>query len=265
AVRPSRFHSRLSLNASRGVEKSHKSQQDAQEFLLFILNALHEEFAATGKAATGESFITNSFQGQLLSSLACSDCGHTSETYEDFFHLSVTIQESVPLHHVELEQVLAAEFALEERLEGENRWHCERCGVRVNATRKASLHRLPQIIVLHLKRFAFTDARKAKKVRTHVTLPAASSTSLGSIDFGAFVSTPQVDREVCYDIVSIVNHHGRDAMCGHYTAHCRHCVDGRWYVFDDDRVEAIRFEEAWLPQEAYMVWLQRRSPSPKPD
>ncbi|CAE8594098.1 unnamed protein product [Polarella glacialis] len=47
AVRPSRFHSRLSLNASRGVEKSHKSQQDAQEFLLFILNALHEEFAAT--------------------------------------------------------------------------------------------------------------------------------------------------------------------------------------------------------------------------
>lgn len=300
AVVPLRFHSSLNANLPSVMKRAFKAQQDAQEFLLFFVNALHDELSAQGKCEDEDlnrdlgpcvtpsrtlrqfsrqfsvdapsegqqsiyaghrgpinsSWISSTCQGQVLSSLSCMECGFISRTIEDFFHLSVPVRES--WEPVNLDQALAAEFADEERLQGDNRWHCDRCCARVEASRRAFLHRLPPVIIGHLKRFSYTASGKAKKVRTPVILPSGGgqANALQQLDLSSYFSSPQ-EEPVLYDIVSIVNHHGRDAVSGHYTAHCRHCVDGQWYSFNDDRVQAIGLEEVWLPEEVYLFCLQR--------
>jgi len=283
AVTPWRFHMCLTQNAPSLVKKAFRAPQDAQEFLLFVINALHEELDSNGvmngvaaeqeeesrlmrtkSAAMRQGPITSCFRGQLQSALACATCGFTSKTREEFFHLSLTVPRDV--EQATLEELLIAEFATEERLAGEDRWRCERCDDLREATRRAQLHRLPPVIMLHLKRFAYTPSGQVRKVRTPVVLPGEGvSKGLDALDFGRFATSssaqephPAKPDTVLYDVISIVNHHGRDAVCGHYTAHCRHCVDGRWYSFNDDTVVAVDREEVWLPEEAYILCLVRR-------
>ena len=45
-------------------------------------------------------------------------------------------------------------FCASERLEGDNQYRCERCRTKVDATKRLSLTKLPEVLVLHVKRFA---------------------------------------------------------------------------------------------------------------
>jgi len=261
AIMPYRFHRCLAAKAPWVIKRALRSQQDAQEFLLFFLNALDEEGGANGCPALAppqpstRSPIARLFQGELESRLACTVCGHCSRRTEDFLHLSVPVREAGG--PVTLEEALASEFLAEERLEGDDRWHCERCNARVVATKRVGLHRLPPVVLLHLKRFAYTQTARLTKVRTPVRFPTNGCESPGSLDLGRYVVSPE-PQSAPYDMISIVNHHGRDAVAGHYTAHCQHCVDGRWYAFNDDRVNTLQGSDVWLPEEAYILCLMQR-------
>jgi len=298
AVNPWKFNHCLTRDATFAVKKAFQAAQDAQEFMLFIMNALHEELdqqpyvparhahlkprsskaspsrpasvpegaavsdhrtdggRCVGRCLTSKRLgpIAGCFQGRLQSELKCDTCGFSSASQEEFFHLSVTVRDA---YELSLQEVLAQEFA-EERLEGDNRWRCEECNALVDATKRLTLQRLPPVIVLHLKRFGYMLSGDVRKVRTSITLENEGSDGLDGLDLSRYADAPP--GTAVYDIVSIINHHGRDAACGHYTAHCRHCVDGQWYSFNDEVVAPIETSEVWLPGEAYMVCLARRDP-----
>lgn len=216
-----------------------------------------------------ESPIQALFQGELESTLTCSSCGHSSASREEYLHLSVPVRERGPFDPIKLEEAFA-EFAAEEILTGSDRWHCSECDTRVDATKRIRLRRVPPLLVVHLKRFAYSpEDRAIRKVRTLIELPESSTRGL---DFGKYTAfpaatsaeaaatspAPQEPPELLYDIVSIVNHHGLNAFCGHYTAHCRHCVEGAWYQYDDTRVTALEPAKVWLPGDAYVLCLLRR-------
>lgn len=80
-------------------------QQDAQEFLVYLLERLHEELTNLDKneiktpfnlpslpstilspkrESTAKSIITEIFQGKLVSTVKCLSCGYSSITYELF-------------------------------------------------------------------------------------------------------------------------------------------------------------------------------------
>ena len=48
-----------------------------------------------------------------------------------------------------------AQFTLAERLEGDNKYRCERCKTLVNASKRLLLHRTPPVLALQLKRFGY--------------------------------------------------------------------------------------------------------------
>jgi len=105
-----------------------------------------------------------------------------------------------------------------------------------------------------------------RKVRTALQLSGQGPDGLDGLDMSRYMQTTAetgvdsvVRLEALYDVVSVVNHHGKDATGGHYTAHCRHCVDGQWYAFNDDRVRAIATSEVWLPEDVYIICLLRAS------
>jgi len=47
-------------------------------------------------------------------------------------------------------------------LEGDNAYHCEKCGKKVNAVKRMCIKRLPPVLILVLKRFEFDFDLMAK-------------------------------------------------------------------------------------------------------
>eukprot|EP00929_Paragymnodinium_shiwhaense_P120716 TRINITY_DN92747_c0_g1_i1.p1 TRINITY_DN92747_c0_g1~~TRINITY_DN92747_c0_g1_i1.p1 ORF type:complete len:713 (+),score=131.52 TRINITY_DN92747_c0_g1_i1:211-2349(+) len=217
--------------------------------------------ASAGSRRTArESPIQTLFQGEVQSSLNCSECGYASHTQEDCLHISLAVEERGVFDAIKLQQVFD-EFASEERLIDDDRWHCEQCAKRVDAVKRIRLRRCPPVLVVHLKRFAYNmQTNKIRKVRTHLRLCEAGDEEIRGDAFAVDLSALCTESEgpLLYDIVSIVNHHGKDAFCGHYTAHCRHCVEGCWYQYDDTRVTKLDPKAVWLPADAYVLCLLRR-------
>lgn len=137
-------------------------QQDAQEFLLFVLERLHEElsykFCLQGDAdkekldnyvarhnvranmkdkqryldwykslikSEGLSPINDLFEGHLQNKLICQKCGYESITYAQFSILSLPIPYNFS-GKVDLAECLSY-YKQDEVLYGENAWQCPRC------------------------------------------------------------------------------------------------------------------------------------------
>eukprot|EP00667_Euglena_gracilis_P011761 EG_transcript_12039 len=131
------------------------NQQDAQEFLRFTLDNLHEELnRVTGKVPYEElkdipgetdwqgsgrwwanhrirndSFLMDLFCGQLKSHVTCRRCGYLSKAFDPFMDLSL------PLKGESIEDCLA-QFMEPERLQGSERFFCPACKAQVDSTRK---------------------------------------------------------------------------------------------------------------------------------
>ena len=65
-----------------------------------------------------------------------------------------------------INQLLAADgeqaFQTAEELEAEDSWFCSKCKRHVQANKKLDLWAVPEVLVVHLKRFFFTRARRDK-------------------------------------------------------------------------------------------------------
>merc|ERR1712176_890825 len=103
----------------------------------------------------------------------------------------------------------------EELLSGKEKWHCSKCARKVDASKKIDLWKLPQVLVLHLKRFAFdASTGRCEKIDTMLSTPLV-------LDLSSYCSSPQREGAI-YEVACVANHHGRYEG-GHYTATCRVC------------------------------------------
>lgn len=168
-----------------------------------------------------------------------------------------------------------------ETLGAEDAWHCPYCNKKQEVVKKLGLWSLPDILVIHLKRFRQQSKQRSTSkltmlvdfplygfdmtphlahsgVQTHNSVP-----TLGGLGWSPWKkprprhqSIPKYDENV-YDLYAICNHHGQDLQGGHYTAFCRNPYDTQWYCFDDTRVEAVN-DTNLITNAAYMLFYQRR-------
>ncbi|XP_026279362.1 ubiquitin carboxyl-terminal hydrolase 31 [Frankliniella occidentalis] len=162
----------------------------------------------------------------------------------------------------------------------DNAWHCPSCKSKQEVEKRLGLWTLPDILVVHLKRFRQSSAkqRSPAKLTTLVNFPlygfdmtphlapAAQDNSgmqtLGGLGWSPWKrprrhhSGSRYDDNV-YDLYAVCNHHGQDLQLGHYTAYCRNPYDTQWYRFDDSRVDTVA-ESALVTPSAYMLFYQRR-------
>ncbi|KAI4873399.1 hypothetical protein NFI96_012314 [Prochilodus magdalenae] len=155
-------------------------------------------------------------------------------------------------------------FTTVETLEEENPWYCPTCKKHQLATKKLDLWSLPEVLIIHLKRFSYTKYSR-EKLDTIVEFP------LRHLDFsGCLLRKAGSDCEPPsrYDLIAVSNHYGglRD---GHYTSYARNKDNGQWYYFDDSKVTCAK-EEQIVTNAAYLLFYQRqdkiRQPTlPPPD
>uniref|UniRef100_A0A4X2K5D3 Ubiquitin carboxyl-terminal hydrolase 2 n=1 Tax=Vombatus ursinus TaxID=29139 RepID=A0A4X2K5D3_VOMUR len=189
-VSPSEFKTQIQRFAPRFVGYN---QQDAQEFLRFLLDGLHNEVnRVTVRPKSNpdhldhlpdeekgrqmwrkylereDSRIGDLFVGQLKSSLTCTECGYCSTVFDPFWDLSLPIaKRGYP--EVTLMDCMRL-FTKEDVLDGDEKPTCCRCRARKRCTKKFSIQKFPKILVLHLKRFSESRIRTSK-LTTFVNFP----------------------------------------------------------------------------------------------
>uniref|UniRef100_A0A8C2F1M7 Ubiquitin carboxyl-terminal hydrolase 2 n=1 Tax=Cyprinus carpio TaxID=7962 RepID=A0A8C2F1M7_CYPCA len=245
AVSPSEFKTQIQRYAPRFVGYN---QQDAQEFLRFLLDGLHNEVNRVTVRPRGnmedfdhlpdeekgkkmwakylereDSKIVDLFVGQLKSSLTCSECGYCSTVFDPFWDLSLPIAKK-GYGEVSLMDCMRL-FTKEDVLDGDEKPTCYRCKARRRCMKKFTVQKFPKILVLHLKRFSEARVRTSK-LSTFVNFP------MKDLDLREFAS----DRSssAVYNLYAVSNHSGT-TMGGHYTAYCCNPKNGEWYTYNDSR------------------------------
>ncbi|XP_041796206.1 ubiquitin carboxyl-terminal hydrolase 2a isoform X1 [Chelmon rostratus] len=269
AVSPSEFKTQIQRYAPRFVGYN---QQDAQEFLRFLLDGLHNEVNRVTVRPRGtvedfdhlpdeekgkkmwskylereDSKIVDLFVGQLKSSLTCSHCGFCSTVFDPFWDLSLPIAKK-GYGEVSLMDCMRL-FTKEDVLDGDEKPTCYRCKARRRCTKKFTIQKFPKILVLHLKRFS--EARRTSKLSTFVNFP------MKDLDLREFASENSINA--VYNLYAVSNHSGT-TMGGHYTAYCRNPNSGEWYTFNDSRVTPMSSSQV-RSSDAYVLFYELASSS----
>eukprot|EP00873_Tetraselmis_striata_P035630 jgi/Tetstr1/455894/TSEL_004078.t1 len=268
-------------------------QHDCQEIMRLLMNSLHEDLKSAEQLtvedpdekgiserekadrawraylAEDRSPITDLFCGQLQSRVTCHRCETVCTTYEPFWDLSIPINKEfiarkgvqqrlgLAAHELSLEDCLRA-FTADEILEGGEGFMCPKCNEVTTATKRLRIHRFPNTLMVHLKRFK-SGKISVTKIREFVAYPAAD---LRLHSFATEESGCAKGRAT-YDLVGQCLHAGSMAA-GHYTSICRVEEPGggdsaAWHLFNDERVTGLDDTRLVSPS-AYVLLYSLRPP-----
>lgn len=147
------------------------------------------------------------------------------------------------------------EFTKEEQLGEDDLWYCPRCKKHQQATKKFDIWAVPDILVVHLKRFS--NSRMLRdKIDAFVDFPVEG------LDLEAFCVEREVTKRIAaqansvdgsgltdlgesvvYDLYAVDEHLG-GLGGGHYRAYAKVHSTGKWYHFDDSFVNSAQASDA---------------------
>ena len=116
------------------------------------------------------------------------------------------------------------EYNKAEILSKDDAWYCPRCKEHRRASKKLELWKVPDILVIHLKRFS-AHGRFRDKLDLFVEFPVEG------LGLTSRVAVNEDGKELIYDLFAVDNHYG-GLGGGHYTAYAKNMVDEQWYDYN---------------------------------
>ncbi|KDQ06861.1 hypothetical protein BOTBODRAFT_60381 [Botryobasidium botryosum FD-172 SS1] len=164
------------------------------------------------------------------------------------------------------------EFVKEERLGEDDLWYCPRCKKHQQATKKIEIWKVPDILVVHLKRFSNSRILR-DKIDAFIEFPiegldlekwvqerkVAQELLADDVDIGE-LGLEDIQEPLIYDLYAVDEHMG-GLGGGHYRAYAKNPADQTWYHFDDAHVWKTSADEA-VNSNAYLLFYQRRTTRP---
>uniref|UniRef100_A0A671M359 Ubiquitin carboxyl-terminal hydrolase n=1 Tax=Sinocyclocheilus anshuiensis TaxID=1608454 RepID=A0A671M359_9TELE len=266
---------KLTLIKSSLSEKGR--QEDAEEYLGFILNGLHEEMLALKKLISPqeETPTPNGPESQpgvevdpaekeegsddeweqvgprnKTSITRQADFIHTpitdifgghirSVVYQQSSKESATLQPFFTLQlDIQSEKIHTVQEALEVLVARESvQGYTTKSKQEIEISRRVTLEELPPVLVLHLKRFVFEKTGGCQKLVKNIDYPVDLEISKDLLSPGVRGKTLKGQRT--YRLFAVVYHHGNSATGGHYTTDVFHIGLNGWLRIDDQAVKII--------------------------
>jgi len=245
---------RRSISLNQGKPVDIFEQQDVDEFFNVLMDQLETVLEQTSRSP---NVVRELFGGVLCNQVICKEgCRHRSEREEEFMvcQLEVkgkkSIKESLDL------------YVEGEMLEGENKYLCGECNEKRDAQKRACFVSLPNVLIVHLKRFDYDlELLRKIKVNDHCEFPEVLNMEKYTKDFldkaaASSEETPEAggDSQHDYELVGILVHSGT-ADTGHYYSFIkeRFPIAGResseWFQFNDEIVTP--FDPATIPHACF--------------
>lgn len=244
-------------------------QEDAEEFLGYLLDALDDELREAISASTAstsssldssadswvevgkhnrhihsrhagntvvETPISHIFGGRFKSVLSAPNQKSPSVTYDPFQHVQLDISE---------DNVNSIQDALDFLFHPETIPYKTGKGFQVNATKQISVDKFPKVLIVHLKRFSYMCSGEITKVTKPIELTQNIHMSSGSV------------QSADYSLFSVVYHHGPSTTAGHYTVDLQTC--NSWIGIDDIAITNVTQQGPPLDSKtAYLLFYIRK-------
>uniref|UniRef100_A0A914KXT5 ubiquitinyl hydrolase 1 n=2 Tax=Meloidogyne incognita group TaxID=654580 RepID=A0A914KXT5_MELIC len=267
-----------------------KAEEDAHEFQMLLLDRLAEdvnrvtwpvnftqeysENSSTINSKTITSYANDYFTKQkkysssivndifrivLCTSTSCPICLVTRINFEELINLSVSLATDGKINARKLEPppinlitCLNTHFELSTMERS-----CSKCG-KQEFLRSLYIWRLPEVLIIHIKRFNFEDGQTVKDSRA-IDFP------IDDLDMRRYIhpASPDSSKETItlYSLYAIVAHTGT-ANTGHYTARVKNLDRSTdfWQLFDDLDRRELQFRDV-KTSAAYMLYYARNAMS----
>lgn len=146
-------------------------------------------------------------------------------------------------------------FTKPETLDQANLWYCSSCKEHRQARKTMEIWKLPDVLIVSLKRFEYRNEILRDKIDMFVDFP------LENLYMAPFCLQKVADEsDLCYDLFAVDNHYGGMGF-GHYTAFARSWSDTKypgWFSFDDSRVSPAMPSQV-KSNAAYILFYKRRN------
>ncbi|XP_020801462.1 ubiquitin carboxyl-terminal hydrolase 10 [Drosophila serrata] len=264
-------------------------QEDAEEFLGYVLNKLNDEMleviklidkpssqqngqneqsepedggdvwqicnnrnkgSVTRQTDFGRTPISDIFRGELRSRLQ-REGEHSTDVIQPFFTLQLNIEKAASVK--EALEILVGRDQLEGVTGSKTKQE-------VVAWQQMTLEKLPVVLILHLKYFDYRSdgcTKILKKVEFPVEL---------KIDAKILGSKKTSQKQRAYRLFAVVYHDGKEASKGHYITDVFHTGYSSWLRYDDNSVKPIGEKnvlQPHTPRVPYLLYYRRSDTLPQ--
>lgn len=256
------------VSLSKNIEIfSNYSQNDIQEYILFLLDCFHNSLAReVDMDITGTSLNdTDEYALKCFNMMKNIYTKEYSEILDIFFSIQITELKSIKsgenlniipepfsilslpipgdIKEPTLQECLDL-YCKPEELLGENAITNEKTNEKEDVTKKIVFWDLPKILIIDLKRWNENGNRNNKLVKADIN----------DVDLSKYViGYNKLDN--VYDLYGICNHSG-GSMGGHYTAYIKN-ANNKWYEFNDTIVNEIN-EDKLISEKSYCFFYRKK-------
>lgn len=236
-------------------------QHDSSEFLLHLLDILHEQEVEELKEKTNEAttssesnilpntIVQQSFGGRTMTVFTCGECSSHSEKIDNFRELPLCFPDEEDDGYAEKHSVSALLdlYLRPEKLCGQNQYHCDKCGL-MDGEKVTRIIQAPRRLIMTLKHFKY-DFRMQRKTKL-----------LHRVKLEEYIQL----NGVGYELYAAVVHHGTNADHGHYYSLAKE--DEQWYKFNDNIVKKLSQSHIYdlKPPETPYILFYRSQESEEP-
>lgn len=175
--------------------------------------------------------IIDLFYGLYYNCIICNNCNNKSHNFEPFNSIILDIpdihddnssvnSEDNPIEHSKPKSLNIIdcfnETFKDEKFENTNLYYCDKCKTHNQAIKKHYIWKLPQNLIIVLKRFNGLD-----KNNTQITF------DIEKLDISKYTYK---NKKTNYNLYSTINHYG-NILGGHYVNFSKR--NDKWYIFDD--------------------------------